>query len=64
MLNYHDIEDVEFSDIHSWDAPDFVDAYISSARFKSTGKALTDSQLDELNDDEDAKYDFLMAHLY
>lgn len=57
------ITDVEFLGIDHSDAPDYVDAYIVSASW-SDGKALTDEELDELNDDKSQVYDLLMDHLH
>lgn len=41
---------LEFDDIHSWDAPRFVDAFISYAEYDD-GTELTEEELDELNSD-------------
>jgi len=60
-----DIEDIQWDGIHGWDAPDFCDAYITSASWKSTGKNLTDNELDDIMDNHrDWVYDQLQRHLY
>lgn len=47
------LDDIEIDDIDMNDYPDFCDAYISSATYK--GVELTDDQLDELNDLDEAR---------
>ena len=45
-----DISSIEIEDIDTRDYPDFADAYISYAEY-SNGKELTDSELEELQDE-------------
>ena len=58
------ITDVEVEDIDTKDAPDFCDAYISSARWEDTGELLSDPELEELNDDRDLVYDAVLKVIY
>lgn len=58
------ITDVEVDDIDTRDAPDFCDAFIASARWEDTGELLTDSELEDLNDDGDLVYDAVLKVLY
>ena len=50
-LNNLEVTDVEVDGIDMKDYPDFVDAYIDSAKFVSSGKELTDEQLVELQEE-------------
>jgi hypothetical protein len=61
-LDYSKIEDVEVDGIDMRDAPDFCDAYIASATYK--GRAMTEAELDELNQDRDFVYSAVENHLY
>jgi hypothetical protein len=61
-LDYSKISSVEVEDIFMYDAPDFVDAYISYAEYD--GEPMTDEQLEELNQDGDFVYDSVQRHLY
>ena len=57
-LNNVNVIDVEIDGIDMKDYPDFCDAYISEAKFKDTGKPLTDEQLEELHEQNpDAFYE-------
>lgn len=46
-LNNLNYKSIEIEDIHAWDAPDYVDAYVSCAELLD-GTVLTDEQLDFL----------------
>jgi hypothetical protein len=48
-MNYKLIDNVVIEDIDHKDAPDYVDAFISSADYK--GVPMTDEQIDSLSDD-------------
>ncbi len=61
-LDYSLIADVEVEDIDMRDAPDFVDAFISSASYN--GREMTDAELDVLNEDQDYVYQAVQAKLY
>jgi len=56
------ITDIEIEDIDFNDAPDFVDAHITSALYD--GKSLTDKDLDELNEDSDFVYESVLNEIY
>lgn len=58
------LDEVEVSCIYGWDAPDYSDAFISRATWASTGKELTEDELDELNDDTSFVYDQILRYLY
>ena len=55
------LDDIEIDGIDMNDYPDFCDAYISSASYKGTD--LTESQLDQLNDLDEAR-DWVNANAY
>ena len=59
-----DVCDIEVEDIALWDAPDFCDAYISSARWEDTGELLDDEELNALNEDRDVVYDAVLDVIY
>lgn len=61
-LDYRHISDIEVDGIHSWDAPDFCDAYIASATYK--GRPMTDKELDRLNQDSGFVYEAVVNRLY
>jgi hypothetical protein len=52
---------VEFDDVHGWDAPDFCDAFISYAEHED-GTPLTEEELEAIEPDQ--VYDLLMNYLY
>ena len=49
-LNNLEVTDVEVDGIDMKDYPDFCDAYIDSAKFVSSGKELTDVELEQLQE--------------
>ena len=60
QLNNVNVIDVEVDGLDMKDYPDFVDAYISEAKFADTKQPLTDEQLGELQDQNpDAFYEAL-----
>lgn len=61
-MNYKLIDNISVNGIDFKDAPDFVDAYIESADYD--GKEMTQSQIDELNEDSDFVYEAVQNHLY
>ena len=64
MINVKEIIDVKIEGINTKDYPDFVDAFISSAYWKN-GAALTDEELNELNDNHtDFVYEHVMKSLH
>jgi len=56
------LENVELDDIKMWDYPDFCDAYIAYAEVK--GKALSENELDQLNDDRELVMDLVYRRLF
>ena len=56
------IENIKWEDIYPWDAPDFVDAYISYATID--GEPLTDEELEEIMKDTSWVFDKLNEYLY
>ena len=61
-FDYQYITDVEVEDIDHNDAPDYSDAFISSAKYH--GLELNDKLLDKLNEDRDFVYEQAMKHIY
>ena len=61
-FDYQYITDVEVEDIDHNDAPDYSDAFISSAKYH--GLELNDKLLDKLNEDRDFVYEQVMKHIY
>lgn len=61
-MNYSKISNVEVDGIDYADAPDFCDAYISSADYN--GRQMTDAELEELSDDGDFIHDAIHNQLY
>jgi len=45
------IEDIEIEGVDTKDYPDFVDAFVSSARWKDTGKNLTEDECEAFKDE-------------
>lgn len=62
MLKHSKIDNIMFDDVHHWDAPDYVDAYITSADYD--GKEMTEAELDEINEDSDFVHEKLQDHLH
>lgn len=58
-FDYKKIENIEFGDVHSFDAPDYCDAYIDYAEYD--GRVMTDEEIDELNDNH---CDFVQESLF
>lgn len=57
------LTDFKVDGVNFKDYPDFVDAYISEA-YWSNGIALTDNQLDQLNEFNDFVYDLVFNYIY
>lgn len=47
MIDFKAVQVVRIEDIRHWDAPDYVDAFISEAEID--GVPATDEELDEIN---------------
>ena len=56
------IDNIEFEGINWKDHPDFSDAFISSADIN--GRKMTDSELDEINEDSEFVHEKLHDYLY
>jgi hypothetical protein len=56
------IDNVMVEGIDHKDAPDYVDAYISSADYR--GLEMTEQELEELNENSEFVYEQVMKHLY
>lgn len=61
-LDYSKLDDIVFSGIDHRDAPDYCDAFITSASYD--GRELTKEELDELNEDTSFVYECLMNYLH
>ena len=61
-MNDLHIDNIQFDGIDRKDHPDYTDAFIVSADYN--GEAMTDEQLDEINEDRDFVYEKLMEHLH
>lgn len=61
-MDYRKIENVVVDGIDHKDYPDFCDAYISSADYD--GKEMTEEQLDEINEDSDLVYDYVIKQVF
>ena len=62
-LDLSKIEDIEFDGIDTYDAPDFCDAFVSSATYK--GRDMTEEELEWLDEEHrDWGYEKLMESLY
>lgn len=61
-LDYSQIEDVELDGIDGRDAPDFSDAYISSATYK--GREMTEDELNVLNANSEYVYQKVIDWIY
>ena len=61
-FDYEYVTDIEFDGIDHSDAPDYCDAYISSACYHDI--EMCDELLDKLNEDRDFVYDKLINYLY
>jgi hypothetical protein len=53
------VQDIDFKDY-----PDFCDAFIESASWEDTGEALTDDELDQVNDDGELRWDAVHSAIY
>lgn len=56
------INNCVFEDVNHNDAPDYCDAFISYAELD--GEAMTEQELDDLNEDRDTVYELLVAGIY
>jgi hypothetical protein len=56
------IDNIEFGEVTENDSPDFADTYISNANYN--GEEMTESQLDEINENTEFVHEKLIEHLY
>ena len=61
-MDYNKIDNIEVDGIDTNDYPDFCDAFISYAHYN--GKAMTDEQLDLLNEDVEFVQEQVYKHLF
>ena len=61
-MNYDLIDNIEIDGIDTNDYPDFCDAFIVSADYD--GKAMTDAQIDILNEDYGFVHDCVYTQLF
>ena len=61
-MNYDLIDNIEIDGIDTNDYPDFCDAFIASADYN--GEAMTDAQIDTLNEDYSFIHDCVYTHLF
>ena len=53
------VQDIDFKDY-----PDFCDAFIESAVWEDTGEALTDDELEQVNEDGTLRWDAVHSAIY
>ena len=61
-MDYSKIDNITFEGIQFNDYPEFTDAFIDSADYE--GRKMTDTELDEINEDSEYVYEQLMKYLY
>ena len=61
-IDFKKVEVIEVDGINHYDYPDYVDAYISEADYD--GKPMSDEMLDEINDDDQFRYESVMEYLH
>lgn len=61
-IDYSKIEDVELAGIKTWDAHDFVDAFVEAATYD--GRPMTDDELDVLNGDTSWVHERVLESLF
>jgi len=61
-MDYTKIDNIEVDGIDTNDYPDFCDAFISYAHYN--GKAMTDAELDLLNEDYEFVNEQVQKHLF
>jgi len=61
-IDFSKVENIEIEDIDGRDAPDFCDAFISSATYM--GRDATEDELDAINDNSDFVYESVIEHIY
>ena len=61
-MNYDLIDNIEIDGIDTNDYPDFCDAFIASANYD--GEAMSEEQLEALNEDYSFVHDCVYTHLF
>jgi len=61
-IDFRKVEVIDVDSVHDWDYPDYCDAYISEANYN--GKPVTDEQLDEINDNDQFRYEAIWEYLH
>ena len=61
-MDYKKIDNIEIEGLDFSDSPDFCDAFIASADYN--GKAMTQDQLDTLNDDIEFVHEQVYEYLF
>ena len=61
-IDFRKVEVIDVDGVHDWDHPDYCDAYISEANYN--GKPVTDEQLDEINDNDQFRYEAVWEYLH
>ena len=60
-IDFKKVEVIEVDNINHYDYPEYCDAYISEANYN--GKPVTDEQLDEINDNDQFRYESVWAFI-
>jgi hypothetical protein len=55
--------EVELDNVHYYDYPDFVDAFVCSAYYVDTGKDLSDDEIEDINN-SDLVYGLVFDSIY
>ncbi len=61
QFDYSKITNIEMDNVNWSDYPDFTDAYIESADYE--GVPMTENQLDDLNEDDQFRYECVLSHI-
>ena len=61
-IDFKKIEVIEVDGINHYDYPDYVDAYISEADYD--GKPMSDEMLDEINDNDEFRYETVWNYIH
>jgi len=64
MIDPTKVTDIEVDGIDWSDAPDFCDAYISHAVWEISGEALTEKELEKLNENGSFVYEQVEKEIY
>ena len=61
-IDYKKVEVIEIDGIEHGDYPDYVDAYITEAEYD--GKPMTDEMIDEINDNDQFRYEAVWDYIH